>query len=93
MISMWGAEDMCGLLWQWLEEYVGNASADWHIEDGSSAAPFGKQYWNVYQLLAGGSWAYGAGCGSRCRDADYVRSGVHARIGGRGSSRVIRTIG
>ena len=93
MVSMWGAEDMCGLLWQWLEEYVGNASADWHIEDGSSNAPFGKQYWNVYQLFAGGYWGVGAICGSRCRSANGVRSYVASNFGGRGSSRVIRTIG
>ena len=92
MVSMWGAEDMCGLLWQWLEEYVGNASADWHIEDGSSNAPFGKQYWNVYQLIAGGDWVVGAACGSRCRAANHVRSAVAPSFGGRGSSRVIRAL-
>lgn len=41
-------------------------------------------------LLAGGPWNNTSdGVGSRCRDANNVRSNVSANIGGRGSIREI----
>ena len=42
-------------------------------------------------LLAGGWWGGGSLVGSRCRNANRVRSDVNADIGSRGSSRVIRS--
>ena len=92
MISAIGCEEMCGYLWQWLEEYVGNSSSGWIVQDGSTNAPFGKGFYNVYQLLAGGLWDGGSSCGSRCRASNHSRALVDRRVGGRGSSRAVRGI-
>ena len=91
MISMWGAEECCGYLWQWLEEYIHtDTSTGWHTEDDSTNAPFGQSYWTVFALVAGGPWGSGAICGSRCRGASDPRSSVYPSVGGRGSSLVKR---
>lgn len=92
MISAIGCEEMCGYLYQWLDEltYATQAS-EWANTDGRGL--FGQEYWTPHVLLAGGSWATGSACGSRCRDSDRVRSTVLANRGGRGSSRVSRNAG
>jgi len=89
MISAIGCEEMCGYLWQWLDEVNGKPDEnEWTVTDGQGA--FGQEYWQPRALLAGGRWGDGTLCGSRCRAADGGRAGVDAAIGGRGSSRVVR---
>ena len=88
MLSFIGCEDMCGVMWQWLEENACNGGSSWGTYDGH--ASFGQMYGASYALVAGGNWGCGASCGSRCRDAYYARSAASAAVGGRGVSRVIR---
>lgn len=88
MVSAIGVEDACGLLWQWTRTIAQNSGSEWKTIDGRGA--FGKEYSDIYVLIAGGTWNLAADCGSRGRHANIVRSFVSANIGGRGSSRVTR---
>ena len=89
MISAIGAEEMCGYLWQWLDELGPNGGSKWE-ENVDGHDSFGQNYGIPYLLLAGGAWANSACCGSRSRSAYSGRSAVDADLGGRGSSRVKR---
>lgn len=88
MISAIGCEEMCGYIWQWLDEVSPHGGSGWGTTDGHGS--FGQEYGTPYVLLAGGSWNYGASCGSRSRDSASVRSAVGADISGRGSSHITR---
>lgn len=88
MVSFIGAEDMCGGVWQWLRDVSANGGQNFTTYDG--VGNFGQTYGASYALLAGGDWSNGASCGSRCRYANYARSGADAAFGGRGVSRVTR---
>jgi hypothetical protein len=86
MISAIGCEEMCGYLWQWLDEIAPVGGSSFAATDGH--ASFGQEYGTPYGLLAGGAWDRSSSCGSRSRNSGDVRSHVSAYIGGRGSSRV-----
>ena len=87
MISAIGCEEMCGYLWQWLDEIAPVGGSGWTANiDGQDS--FGQHYGAPYVLLAGGFWDYSSSCGSRSRASNRVRSLVSASCGGRGSSRV-----
>ena len=89
MISAIGCEEMCGYLWQWLDEIAPVGGSGWNTYDRDNI--FGQNYGTIpYALLAGGDWSNGASCGSRSRDSAAPRSSVAADVGGRGSSRVKR---
>ena len=89
MISAIGCEEMCGYLWQWLDEIAPVGGSGWTSGvDGHDS--FGQHYGNPYVLCAGGPWGDSSSCGSRCRTCSYARSCVDAHYGGRGSSRVSR---
>lgn len=89
MISALGCEEMCGYIWQWLDEIAPVGGSGWNSNtDGHDS--FGQNYGVPYVLLAGGLWDNAASCGSRCRAAATSRSNVGADVGGRGSSRVAR---
>lgn len=89
MISAIGCEEMCGYLWQWLDEIAPAGGSGWTSGvDGHDS--FGQHYGNPYVLYAGGSWDDAASCGSRCRDCASTRSHVYPNNGGRGASRVVR---
>ena len=110
MISIYGAEEMCGSLWQFLRSTggggaVGSMRGDtgsgvqgWISPTTSGYGPYPQSgnkgsFWGLaLALLAGGGWNNGAYCGSRSHSADDSRSGVEARIGGRGRSRPKRFI-
>lgn len=94
MLSFIGCEDMCGAMWQWLDDVSANylPSGDSvtypAVYDGQGS--FGSQYYRSLALIAGGDWSAGASCGSRCRSANNARSNAYANVAGRGVSRVIR---
>lgn len=88
MLSFIGCEDMCGVMWQWLEENTCNGGSSWGTYDAH--ASFGQTYGASYALIAGGAWNAGASCGSRGRAATDARSDANSSIAGRGVSRVIR---
>ena len=91
MISAIGCEDMCGVLWQWLDELgpVGNNTEGW-TTNADSDGKFGQDYGLPYVLRAGGDHRAGVLCGSFSRSTADTRSLVDAPNGARGSSRVIR---
>ena len=86
MISAIGCEEMCGYIWQWLDEIGPVGGSDWATYDGH--ATFGKTYGTSYVVVAGGSWSNGSYCGSRSRWCNDSRSATYASNGGRGSSRI-----
>lgn len=88
MTSFIGCEEMAGYLWQWLREYSANVGSSWGNFDGQGA--LGHVYGTTYALLAGGDWATGASCGSRCRNCAYARSDTYTFFGGRGCSRIAK---
>lgn len=87
MISAIGCEEMCGYLWQWLQETSSVGGNGWITTDQN--ASFGQEYGDPYVLRAGGDWGYGASCGSRSRASITRRSAVDGGYGGRGSGRIL----
>jgi len=85
MISNIGVEDSCGVLWQWLNEqsakYDGAVGASWYDLPGDKGSLYRPVDTNDIKLLAGGSWALGAACGSRCRTADHCRWYAYTYLG------------
>ena len=88
MISFIGCEECCGYLTQWLRDVAPTGGSSWSNYDGQGS--FGQTYGVIYGLRAGGNWADGVYCGSRCRAAGSVLSGAGADFGGRGSAGVLR---
>ena len=87
MISAIGCEEMCGYLWQWLQEVSSVGGNGWVTTDQN--ASFGQEYGDPYVLHAGGFWGNGASCGSRSRYSSGRRSSVDGHDGGRGSGRIL----
>ena len=77
MISNIGVEDSCGVLWQWLNEqsakYDDAVAAGWYDLAGDKGSLYRPVDTNDVKLFAGGGWADGAACGSRCRTAVFFR--------------------
>ena len=86
MISAVGCEEMCGYLWQWLDELVYRTDSSWSVTDGHGS--FGQEYCTPAVLKAGGRWNDGSYCGSRSRASNASRSAAGTDCGGRGSSQV-----
>ena len=97
MISNIGCEDMCGAMYQWLNEqsYKEPATPEWGWYDlpGSKGSlyNYGGAIGDAdVKLIAGGGWSSGASCGSCCRSADYYRWIAGTRFGGRGCSELLK---
>ena len=89
MISNYGGEDMCGVMWQWAMDLGFAGGSGWTDSVYSSTVDdrsYGQSYGNLYRLLVGGGWSDGASCGSRCATCLNVSSLVDARTGARGAS-------
>jgi hypothetical protein len=86
MISIYGVEEGCGSLWQWLATTSAAGGSGWWAQNGGK----GDGYGGAYALLAGGGWSHAAYCGSRARDAGSSRAISTADFGGRGRSRPMR---
>ena len=90
MISNIGCEDCAGVMYQWLldQSYrVGTGTAwNWYDLPGAKGSLY--NYSTIgdadVKLVAGGYWAVGASCGSRCRYAYYFRWIVGSNVGARG---------
>jgi len=72
MISIYGCEEMCGSLWQFLRDQGPTGGSGWNGQNGGK----GDFYGSCMVLLAGGSWSYGSYCGSRTRAATISRAYV-----------------
>jgi len=105
MISIFGCEEGCGSIWQFLRSTsAGGAVGSMYGPDGwltmttSAYGPFeqsgGKgSLWGLCAvLLAGGGWNDSSGCGSRARHASNGRSRSTSGLGGRGRSRPMRLL-
>ncbi len=90
MISAIGCEEMCGYLWQWLNEIGFNGQTGWNGYGDTGA--FGQTYGMPYVLLAGGDWGNGSDCGSRSRSCVDSRVHVLTNGGGRGASHIVRSV-
>ena len=86
MISIYGVEEGCGSLYQWLATTSAAEGSSWNAQNGGK----GSYYGGAYALRAGGVWDGSSGCGSRCRIANSSRASSDSYIGGRGRSRNIR---
>ena len=91
MVSNIGCEDCAGTLWQWLNDSLtsadGSASWAWKDVTGSRGQVYSQGTYGYYKLIAGGSWAYGAYCGSRSRDLGDWAWFSDSDIGARGLSQ------
>lgn len=86
MISNLGHEDMCGAMWQWLQDQSSMQSADaagWYDLPGSKGSLYRPANTSDIKLLAGGSWGNAANCGSRSRAADDSRWAAGTGLGAR----------
>jgi formylglycine-generating enzyme required for sulfatase activity len=99
MISNIGCEDMCGAMWQWLQDqsyyysgatgYYGNLpGAKGSVYTQFAADPGASEVDNSdtggdIKLIAGSSWAHGTDCGSRSRYASNYRWVAATTIGAR----------
>lgn len=89
MISNYGAEDCCGVLWQWVMDlgFAGGSRWDASMYDSSvDSQSYGGSYGTLYRLHVGGCWADGSVCGSRCVDCNGSSAYVNADRGARGAS-------
>lgn len=89
MISNIGCEDCAGALYQWLQtpsaRLDDGTAAGWYNLAGAKGSfyTYGTNKYGNTQLRAGGDWAYGANCGSRCRSAGDFRWNASTDVGGR----------
>lgn len=90
IISTYFLEDMCGVLWQWLNSTSASGGSNWTIINNPAGASF---YGSCYVLLAGSSWSGGAACGWGCRAAGDGRGALLASCSARGLSRALRIAG
>ena len=91
MISNYGCEDMCGLVWQWLIDQTSlrdyySGSLGWHTQGDSSKGDF---YADCFLTRAGGCWNNGSPCGSWCRSGYAWRATVLSNSGGRGRASAL----
>ena len=89
MISNYGAEDCCGVLWQWTMDLGFAGGSGWNdsvynsqVDDRS----YGRSYGTLFRLLVGGRWDDGSGCGSRSVTCNTSSAHVGADVGARGAS-------
>ena len=89
MISNIGLEDCCGDHWQWGADvgYATTGSSSYgNAFDANDRYVKGQWYGTVYRPLLGGSWLYGAVCGSRGSAWHGGALALNADCGARGAS-------
>lgn len=89
MISNYGAEDCCGVLWQWTMDLGFAGGSSWNDSVYNSSVDdksYGRSYGTLYRLRVGGCWGDGSGCGSRSVACDDSSASVIVDRGARGAS-------
>lgn len=89
MISNYGIEDCCGVLWQWASDtgHTGSNTEVNSYDSNDRSDVRGQTYWDpVYRALVGASGSSGASCGSRGSDWKTGALYLGANCGGRGAS-------
>ena len=89
MVSDGGDEGCCGQWYQWLQtpsaRLDDGTAAGWYNLPGADGSfyTYGDNKYGNTVLLAGGNWAPGTHCGSRCRYANIVRRYTASAFAGR----------
>ena len=81
MISVYGIEDCCGALWQYLNSTGASGGSGWTVINTDMGK--GSFYGEGFVLLAGGDWAASSYCGVGSR----AGSGSRATLNGASSVR------
>lgn len=90
MISSYGLEDCCGVVWQWLSDQsyqndvAYSATFGYYSLPGSKGQLYRQSTTGDVKLLAGGGWSDVTYCGSRSRTANSARWYTYAYFGARG---------
>ena len=96
IISNIGCEDCTGTLYQWVDgghiyrnhDTTYNGAWSWKTTGQNRGQQYTQGADGAVGLLAGGAWTFGSACGSRCRNADGIRSATAANRGSRGCARL-----
>ncbi len=89
MISSIGCEDCAGVMYQWLsDQSYRSDGTTWSWKDlpGEKGNIYTQGTYGDVKLRAGGAWANGAYCGSRCRYASVYRWVASSDDGARGAA-------
>lgn len=92
-ISHYFIEDMCGILWQWLDEQSfqpGSGVAGWKTTIGDKGDIYLLADNADVKLIAGGHWNGGSYCGSRSRHAGNYRWNANTAVGSRFAASTVR---
>ena len=96
MVSNYGLEDCCGVLWQWLMDLGfagGSGFTNSAYDSGVDPRSYGQTYGTLYRLLGGGVWDDSASCGSRCAACVSPSAYVYSSYGCRGASEPLHRKG
>lgn len=96
MVSNYGLEDCCGVLWQWLMDLGFAGGSGWtNSTYASDVDPrsYGQTYSTLYRLHGGGGWYDPSSCGSRCAACNSLSANVSSSIGCRGASEPLHRKG
>lgn len=96
MVSNIGCEDCAGAYYQWLSDQsyrfvTTTTSYNWYELPGNKGSLYNQSSNGSadVKLRAGGYWATGSYCGSRCRDANYSRWHANTAVGVRGAAEPV----
>ena len=85
MISNEGAEDCCGVMWQWGMDSLSGGSDAWaNAYDGNDTGVGGQHYRPANRVILGGGWGDGVLCGSRGSSGVYGPLALDSDCGSRG---------
>ena len=96
MVSNYGLEDCCGVLWQWLMDLGFAGGSGWtNSAYASDVDPrsYGQTYGTLYRLLGGGGWDGSSSCGSRCAACGNPSASGSSLSGCRGASEPLHRKG
>ena len=96
MVSNYGLEDCCGVLWQWLMDLGFAGGSGWTnsaYDSGVDPRSYGQTYGTLYRLLGGGHWSTSSSCGSRCAACNAPSAYVVSSYGCRGASEPLHRKG
>lgn len=96
MVSNYGLEDCCGVLWQWLMDLGFADGSDWtNSAYDSDVDPrrYGHTYGTLFRLLGGSYWDNSASCGSRCAHCASPSASADTGHGCRGASEPLHRKG
>ena len=82
MISVYGIEDCCGALWQYLNSTGASGGSGWTVINTDMGK--GSFYGEGFVLLAGGSWPDSSNCGVSSRISYNSRAGLYGTSSVRG---------